>query len=231
MKNQGYIWGGVIAVILIGGAVLVFHARQASAPSSMASSTSAGTTTAVDLGGGLIAHLPAGTTITEAPTNSSNNTVKAPSLNQSVTYSADLSSDAVAILKSNIATLSASLKSNPSQSDEWLQLAIYYKTAGDYTLAEQVWLYLTKAAPSNSVAFADLGDLYNSFIVNYPKAETYYLQAIKLKPDDINTYNNLFLMYRYQYKTNTTAAADLLTQGLKANPNAATLLQLQSQLK
>ena len=199
MKN-GYIWGAAIIVVIV-GAFLLLRAHKVAAPSPTASSTATGTTTAVNLGSGVMAQLPAGATVTNITSGISSN-VQPPSLNQTVTYAPSLPADAVVTLKSDIATLSESLTSNPLQSDKWLQLAIYYKEAGDYSLAERVWLYLTKAAPTNYIAFADLGDLYNSFLVNYPKAESYYLQAIKLKPDDINTYDNLFLMYRYQYKTN-----------------------------
>jgi tetratricopeptide (TPR) repeat protein len=221
MQNNGYVWGAVVAVVIIVGAFFVFNARQAMAPGPMATSTTTGTSTSSGSG----STLPPGATVTQssAPVTG----IVAPRLNQPVTYVAGLSPEAAATIKADIATLSASLAANPAQSDKWLQLAVYYKAAGDYALAEQVWLYLTKAAPTNYIAFADLGDLYNNFIVNYPKAETNYLEAIKLKPDNINTYVSLYMMYKYQYKTNTTAAADILAQGLKANPNNPDLLKLQ----
>jgi hypothetical protein len=228
MKKGGYIMGAIIALLVIVGLVLS-RADRAGMPSPTASSTSMGTTT-VDLGNGMTATLPPGVTITQSSTPVSGG-VSTPNLNQAVTYSPDLSADVVATLKADIAGISLSLKSDPSQGNKWLQLAYYYKAAEDYKLAEQVWLYMTKLAPTDPVAFADLGNLYNSFLVDYPKAEKYYLQAIKLNPADINTYYNLYLMYRYQYKTNTTAAADIVAAGLKANPGNADLLQLQTELK
>ena len=36
-------------------------------------------------------------------------------------------------------------------------------------------------------------------------------------------YANLYDLYRYSYKTNTTAAADILKQGIKENPQAVDL--------
>ena len=225
MKN-GYIWGAVIVVVLIGGIVL-FRANKAAAPSPTASSTSMGTTT-VDLGNGVVATLPPGVTITQTSVPVSGG-IKAPSLTQPVTYAVGLAPDAVITLKTNIATLRASLQTNPAQGDTWLQLAIYYKSAGDYMLAEQVWLYLTKAAPTSYVAFANLGDLYTNYLKNNAKAEANYKQAITLKPDYVDNYRNLY--YLYLSEGNTTAAAAIVAQGLKANPNNPDLLDLQKQTK
>ena len=87
---------------------------------------------------------------------------------------------------------------------------------------------MTKASPTNPVAFQDLGDLYQTYKVNYPKAETNYLLAVSLQPTNIDLYRKLYTLYKYQYKTDTTAAADILVQGLKANPNNPDLIKLQA---
>ena len=235
MQHKTAMWLLVGAIVLVGVVLLV--RRESPEPTrpipSTATTTSAtstettdASTTAVDLGNGMIAHLPAGVHLTEVPVASS---VQAPNLDHPVNYSTDLSPDVVATLTKDIASTTASLKRNPSQADVWLQLAVYYKIAGDFHAAEAIWTYLTKAAPSNYVAFADLGDLYQNFLQNYPQAETNYLQAIKLKPDAVYVYANLYSLYKYQYKTNTTAAADILAQGLKANPGNPDLLELQKQ--
>lgn len=233
MQNS-YVWGAIIAVVIIAGALFIFtHKAAAPGPAatistSISTSTNgAGTTTLKT--GNKAASVPVQATITQSSAPVSG--AVTPSLNQPVTYSAALAPDAAATIKADITALRASLKANPAQSDKWLQLTFYYKAGGDYALAEQVWLYMTKAAPTSFVAFADLGDLYNNFLVNYPKAEANYLQAIRLKPDDISNYVNLSMMYKYQYKTNTSAASDIVAQGLKANPNNPTLLQLQAQYK
>ena len=126
--------------------------------------------------------------------------------------------DAVATLRLDIASTTAYLKNNPTDGSEWLQLAIYYKIAGDYTAAASVWTYLTQVAPASYVAFANLGDLYQNFDINYPKAEANYLQAIKLNPQDVDIYADLYNLYRYEYKVSTTSAAAIVAQGLKANP-------------
>ncbi|HVZ75668.1 MAG TPA: hypothetical protein VG934_00090 [Candidatus Paceibacterota bacterium] len=157
--------------------------------------------------------------------------VTPPSLSHVVVYSADLPIDARATLATNIASTTANLKLDPSNSRLWLQLAANYKVAGDYHAAESIWIYLTKVIPRNYVAFADLGDLYQNFLKDYPKAEQNYLAAISLKPDDIDLYYDLYLMYSSQYKTGTSAAADIVAEGLKNNPDNPTLVQLQQQAK
>ena len=153
-----------------------------------------------------------------------------PDLTHKVVYASNLSPGAVTQLKGNIATLRYQLRSDPSQMDLWLSLALNYKIAGDYKAAEVVWLYMARVSPTNAVPYANLGDLYQNFLHNYPAAETNYLMAVGLRPDNIDMYRDLYTLYRYQYKTNTTAAADILIKGLAANPGNADLLQLQGQL-
>ncbi|HWB34374.1 MAG TPA: hypothetical protein VG753_03615 [Candidatus Paceibacterota bacterium] len=211
----------VAACIVVIGAVFVLHGRSTPSPTS----TSTTATTTVDLGNGVYATLPPGTTIKEVPSS-----VEEPDLNMKVTYSSDLPADAVTELKTDIAAREARLKKDPTQSYDWYQLAIDYKIAGDYSAAEAVWVYLTQVVPGDYTAFADLGDLYQNFLKDYPKAEQNYLKALSLKPDDIGLYYDLYIMYTGQYKVGTSAAADIVARGLKNNPGDKTLLGLQQQI-
>ena len=90
---------------------------------------------------------------------------------------------------------------------------------------------MTKVAPTNYIAYGDLGDLYMNFDVNYPKAEANYKAAIAINPHVIDYYRDLYTLYTSFYKVGTGAAANILAQGLKANPNNPDLLQLQSQIE
>lgn len=235
MQHKTVMWllVGVVALVIIvlsvrRESVVPVESIPPTATTTSATSTGSavgGATTAVDLGGGIVAQVPAGVKIAEVPVD----TTQEPDLNYQVHYSGDIPPEVVTILTTNIASTTAALKKDPSRGDLWLRLAYYYKTTGDYHAAESVWIYMTKVAPSNFVAFSDLGDLYQNFLKEYPQAEANYLQAVKLKPDDIDLYRNLYMMYKYQYKTNTIAAADILAQGLKANPNNPDLLALQKQ--
>ena len=233
MQHNTYFWlgVGVVIALLLAAGVLFLRPHAALAPGDVASSTSAGATTTIDLGGGVsvVGSNISGATITT--TSNISAAIAAPSLNRQTTFSTSLSADQVAQLRSDEQASIAALKKDPTQANYWLQLAIDYKEAGDYQGAISIWTYLTKAMPASYVAFADLGDLYMNFQVNYPKAEANYLEAIKLNPTDVDLYSDLFTLYTSFYKTNTTAAADIVAQGLKANPNNPDLLQLQTQLK
>lgn len=226
MQNN-YLWLGVgiLAAVVVGAGLFFFGPRAAVAPtqSNTATSTNASSTT-ITIGNATIT-APAGTVIKEVP-----NGPQAPSLSVVVSYSSDLPADAVATLKLDIASTTAFLKNNPTNGDEWLQLAVYYKIAGDYQAAENVWLYMTQAAPSNYVAFGDLGDLYMNFLTNYQKAVTYYKKALALNPKDIDYYNSLYIIYRYDLGDMASAKA-IVSQGLAANPGDPTLTSLQNQLQ
>jgi tetratricopeptide (TPR) repeat protein len=222
MKYTNYILFVVAAAVVIAG-FFILRPHTASAPQTAATNTASSTT--VDLGGGVTAQLPTGATITVVP----NNAISQPNLNLTVVYASSLPADAVAALKIDIASTTQMLKKNPLQGDQWLQLAVDYKIAGDYSAAAAIWNYMTQVSPTSYIAFADLGDLYQNFVVNYPKAEANYLQAVKLAPTDIELYQNLYNLYRYQYKTNTAAAANIIALGLKNNPGNADLLALQAQ--
>lgn len=227
MQNN-YLWlgVGVVIAILLAAGILLLRPHAAVAPTQTSTTTpqATGSTTEVNLGNGVTATLPAGVTITQV------SSIPTPNLNQAVAYDPSLPGDAVATLRLDIASTTAYLKNNPTDGSEWLQLAIYYKIAGDYTAAASVWTYLTQVAPASYVAFANLGDLYQNFDINYPKAEANYLQAIKLNPQDVDIYADLYNLYRYEYKVSTTSAAAIVAQGLKANPGNLELLQLQQQI-
>ena len=213
----------VVCAVAVGAVFFVRARSHVSNPNTSANAPA--TTTTTDLGNGLTVTGPAGAHVTIVPDTGS--PVPQPNLDHQVVYSPNVSPEVVAVLKTRIAAAVTILKKDPSRGDQWLELGFDYKTAGDYNAAEAVWLYLTKVSPNSKVAFQDLGDLYENFLKNYPKAESNYLAALKIDPRNIDIYRDLYMMYKYQYKTNTTAAADILVQGLQANPNNPDLLQLQ----
>jgi tetratricopeptide (TPR) repeat protein len=121
---------------------------------------------------------------------------------------------------------------NADQEYAMLVQGINDKNAGNYKGAATIW---ETVALSNTyvsfMAYADLADLYMNFIKDYPQAEIDLEAVIALKPDYIDAYRNLYSLYTvYGYKAGTSAAADILAQGLKANPGNQDLLNLQAQL-
>ncbi len=185
--------------------------------------------TTTNLGNGISLTTTGSSTVSIISPQSSN--VPVPSLMGAIIISPSLSPEVVAAIRLQEDTLISQLKQSPTRVDLWLQLGVVRKIAGDYRGAIEAWNYVAAVAPSSYIAFADLGDLYQNFLKNYPLAETNYLEAVKLAPTDIDLYRNLFTFYHYQYKTNTNDALNIINQGLAANPGNAELLQLKSQLQ
>ena len=141
-----------------------------------------------------------------------------PSLDRKLVFPAGFPGDAKKILTDHVATLVSNLKKDPSDYSSWLDLAIQYKTIGDYEGARLIWEYLNVAAPTQAISFQDLGDLYDLYLKDYPKSESNFLTAIKNGPNQTNPYLGLYELYRYAYKQDTSAAADTLIRGIKAIP-------------
>ena len=229
MQNNGYVWGVILAILIVIAAIFIFRSHNATAPSTTASST-ATTATSPQIGGQMATSSNGQVHATGTLTGSAG--ITPPTLSSAIIIAPNISADQAAQLQTKEQPHISQLKATPTRVDLWLQLGLYRKEAGDYAGAIAAWNYVAAVGPVtiNFIAYGNLGDLYQNFDVNYPKAEANYLAAIKLKPSDVGYYVDLYNLYRYQYKTNTTAAADIVTQGLKANPNNADLLALQKQL-
>lgn len=146
-----------------------------------------------------------------------------PSLNRTVPETPGMD---VAVRNTIILKLSetvATLKADSSSFDAWLTLGTLRQALGDYVGAAEAWVYATKLSPHIGVAYANLGNLYANYIKDYPKAEANYLKGIQNDPRAVNTYRNLFELYVYSYKTDTSAAEDLLKTGIEKLPKALDL--------
>lgn len=140
---------------------------------------------------------------------------KQPLLDAALVFPEGFPSDAQKIVNDNVNKLRGNIEENPADYASWLDLAIQYKTIGDYEGARDVWEYINLAAPNQSISFQNLGNLYSQFLRDYPKAEENYLQAIKNAPNQSSAYTGLAEMYKYSYKQDTTAAVDILQKGIK----------------
>jgi tetratricopeptide (TPR) repeat protein len=152
-----------------------------------------------------------------------------PSLDRPITVSDGMSLEAKAVLKDLIEEVTAELKEQPDRVDLWLQLGLNRKIAGDDEGAIEVWNYVATGVPSSLsyIAHGNLGDIYMNVLKDYPKAEQNYLGALAIQPKAVAYYSELYTLYTYFYKTNTSAAKDILELGLKnnpGNPNLRTLL-------
>ena len=147
-----------------------------------------------------------------------------PDFKAPIIFSASVSPEVRTILNQKLAIVQASLAKDQLDLKAWLDLGTLRKMGGDWKAAETAWKFVTTAAPGNTGAFWDLGDLYMNFLNQYPAAETAYKKVIALDPTNVSAYDALFQMYRNLYKQDTSSAVDILKQGIAKNPSATDLM-------
>jgi tetratricopeptide (TPR) repeat protein len=137
-----------------------------------------------------------------------------PDLAHQVVYGASVPANVRTIIDGKIADEKKILTDDPLKADDWFQLGVLYHSANDYAAARDVWLFLTKviAAPDSAVAYDNLGRLYKFDLKDFPKSEAMFQASIKANPNSITPYIELAELYQYLYKTDTTAAIDILKQ-------------------
>ena len=109
-----------------------------------------------------------------------------------------------------------------------LDAGIAQKKKGDYAGAAKSWEQLAKLAPGYVVAFNNLGDLYLNFLPDYAKSEQNYKTVIKLQPDNMDAYYNLYILYEFK-EHNTAAARAIVDAGLAVSPSNPLLLDAKHQ--
>ena len=157
-----------------------------------------------------------------------------PSLDRELVYPDTLPEEVRQIVAQNIATLKGIIEGNPAAVSAWLDLAIQYKTIEDYDGAIQIWKYLAAKYPSDTAVLYNLGNTYHFFLKDYRNSERYYKKAIARSPLLAMNYVGLHELYRYSYKQDTTAAADILMTALeqvKGDERIDIYLQLGSYYK
>ncbi|MEY4747245.1 MAG: hypothetical protein RLZZ416_294 [Candidatus Parcubacteria bacterium] len=137
-----------------------------------------------------------------------------PSLERAVAFPADFPEAGKAILTSNIEKLRTAIAKNQDDTTSWLDLAIQYKTVGDFEGAIEIWKYLVSKNPKNSVAYYNLGTTYHLDLKDYSRAEQYLKKAVEVDPGSALPYLALGELYRYSYKQDSSLAADILKQGI-----------------
>lgn len=150
--------------------------------------------------------------------------VPTPALDAELEFPDGYSAEAREALERNTATIKGVLEENPSDYGAWIDLAIQYKTVENYDKAEEIWLYLTEAAPGRNVAYHNLGNLYHLYLEDYPEAARYYREAIERAPGQAIHYIGLHELYRYSYEQDSDNAAQVLTDGLEEIPDSVDLM-------
>lgn len=137
-----------------------------------------------------------------------------PSLDRTPVYPANFPEEGKAIYQKNVTSLTETLSQDPINYSAWLDLAIYYRMIGDHAGAIEIWEYLRKLYPEDGVSRHNLGEYYFHEAKDYPKSENYYREAISVSPSLESNFTDLYEMYRYVYKQDTSAAVDILHEGI-----------------
>jgi tetratricopeptide (TPR) repeat protein len=222
-KNQ--IIGVALLIILIGGGYLFMRGTTpfSNAPegTNMATSTAlSATTTQLDIAGGTISVTATGGYIVqEVPPEVS--ALEAPDHNAPIVFSASssLSADQKSAIEKQAVAMRAQLAKDISNYSAWLALGGFFLSAGDYAQAAKIWDYVSLNWPADATVLGNLGDLYMTYLKDYPKAEASYLGAIRNDPYQKNAYRNLFTLYSIAYTPRNSAAEDILKEGIKNNPD------------
>jgi len=136
-----------------------------------------------------------------------------PSLDRRVNFPENFDENARALFNQNLEKVKTALRENPNDVSAWFDVAIYYRMVGDYDGAVEIWKYVSTKYPTEGVSLHNLGEHYFHTAKDYTLAEQYYLKSIAVAPHIGQNYLDLFDMYRYVYKQETTAASDILKQG------------------
>jgi tetratricopeptide (TPR) repeat protein len=206
---------GVVVVIIV--AVLGYFAWKeggSTAPAISGLSSATSTPVTINVSTSTAATSTSGYTVTPVTIPKATAPV-APSITSPLTFSASLglTSDQEASLETQFAQVQEVLAKTPADFNAWIALGDTRKEAGDYAGAAADWKYVTELYPNDPTAFANLGDLYGTYLNQPSQGIAFYKQAIKLDPTKEETfYQNLAQIYISE--GDTADAKATLEQGI-----------------
>ncbi len=137
-----------------------------------------------------------------------------PSLDRAFVFPDHIPAEAHAgYLKKHNDTIAA-LRTNPSSIPDWFNLAIEYRTVGDYEGAVEVYEYVSAANPTEPISVRNLGEYYFHNVKDYVRAEEYYRRSIAIDSTMSVNYSDLHEMYRYA-TNEPEKAVQILEEGIK----------------
>lgn len=142
-----------------------------------------------------------------------------PSLTREIKISDTTPDPVKAVLRQKVAEDQATLKKVPYDGNVWMDLALNYHAGNDYDGAREVWEFIITVTPTNVTALGNLGRLHHFELKNFETAEMYFKKAIDANPDRPEAYFELFDLYRFSYKKDTTSAVDIMKEAAKRFPD------------
>lgn len=149
--------------------------------------------------------------------------VAVPNLERSV-FADTVSPEEQARLGTEMERIAHSLREDPTLYASWLDLGSYRKLAGDFTGAEEIWLYMAAHWPEDRAAYENLGDLYHLYIRDYPRAERYYRAAIERDDTYPELYVKFHELYALSWAEKKDLADEILLEGIEKLPGHVGLL-------
>lgn len=141
----------------------------------------------------------------------------APILSRAIPLGADES------IVSEIKKLVELIRGNYDFRDGWINLGIYREKIKDYEGAAEAWGYASAIRPFDPVPLINLGDLYGYYVHDNQKAESYFLKAIQVKPNEAYAYYRAYEFY--SDISEMAKAKDILKKGIAADPAGSGDLQ------
>ncbi len=218
----------VIIFILIIGLFIQKISKKSDIVNTVDNSSASSTTT--NIPGTNLSVEGRGYTITQVPINETKKPT-IPDLNRDIKFglNSGLNDEAKKIITEKILALQSSLKKDPTNIANWIQLGVDQKIAGDYDGAIISWKYASDVS-SDSISLGNLGQLYAYYLKDNAMAEVYYKKAISRSPTQAYLYVQLSDVYKLIFKDDAKAL-QILNDGLKQIPNDSSLLDAKKRIQ
>lgn len=223
IKNIYVIW--TVLIIVIAVVVYIFTNNTVNDDVMNQGNISEDRRTTTTIIGDVSIELPEGATITNIPIENET-VVETPNLDRQVIFPSFYNTEAKQIIGQKIEIAISALEEDPTSFGYWLDLGSLRNNIEDYEGAIEIYEYLNIAAPTNSLSFSNLGNIYHLYIKDFEKAEKNLRQAVSNSPSNIHAVRSLYELYRFSYKQETTLAEDTLLQGLEDVSNQIDLIIL-----
>ena len=113
---------------------------------------------------------------------------------------------------------------NPKDYNLWIQAGILKKFFNNYEGARDVWEYAAVVDPTISTAYFNLGNLYATYLKDFPKAELNYQKAVEIEGRVSSQYHIAFAdFYDYVYVEKRGEVEKVLLNGIALMPSDASL--------
>lgn len=206
-----------VTLLVIGVGVFIFKVQRSEAPQESAHATSTGVGVFDTEGNPVrITPIPSATSTAPLPTP--------PDMGGIIEFPSFLTPEQRADLTQKIAIARAAVLKDPTDVASWISLGAYFKVLENYEKTIAAWVYATKVAPADPVAYGNLGFLYGYYLHNNLKAEEYYLKGLEVGPDQVYLFFQTAEFYRDVMK-DKEKARNIIEQGIAANPQNAQLLE------